>query len=64
MTFRTKHVWVVARISSTPGSEVFWAPMFSLVLFMVHGSAIIMVHNSSRWYNRVHDNHLDDQVLE
>ena len=40
------------------------APMFSLVLFMVHGSAIVLVRNFSRRYNRVHVNHWDDQVLE
>ena len=33
--------------------------MFSLLLFMVHGSAIVLVRNFSRWYNRVHVNHLD-----
>ena len=40
------------------------APMFSLVLFMVHGSAIVLVRKFSWRYNRVHVNHLDDQVLE
>ena len=40
------------------------APMFSLVLFMVHGRTIVLVRNFSRRYNRIHVNHLDDQVME
>ena len=35
--------------------------MFSLMLFMVHGSAIVLVRNFSRLSTV---NHFDDQVLE
>ena len=50
------------QVLNSPVASALMLPL--VVLFMVLGSAIVLVRKLSRRYNRVHVSHLDDQMLE